>query len=255
MTGSRERARERALSFGSAAGEYAAHRTGYAAGAVRWALRPVAGRAPLELLDLGAGTGKLTESLVTLPGAVVTAVDPDPRMLAELRALLPDVTALSGAAERIPLADASVDAVLVGQAWHWFDHARAVPEIARVLRPGGVLAAIWNHDDPSVGWVAGFRAVNGWIDPGGSRAAARAFPPHPDFAPAALDDSFRHTVPMTIEGVLGWFATHSRVLALEPGEREMLLERARAFLRNHPQTRSGPFDLPIVDTVIRAVRR
>ena len=91
------------------------------------------------MLDLAAGTGKLTATLAGL-GAEVTAVEPDPAMLAELRRRLPSVRALPGRAEEIPLPDGSVDAVVAGQAMHWFDLDRAVPEIARVLAPGGVLA-------------------------------------------------------------------------------------------------------------------
>ncbi|WP_308190984.1 class I SAM-dependent methyltransferase [Pseudonocardia terrae] len=125
----------RARSFGPSAEAYAAHRPGYPGPAVDWALGTVRGR----VLDLAAGIGKLTASLVGRVREVV-GVEPDPAMLARLRAELPDVEAHEGAAEQIPLPDASVDAVLVGQAIHWFDPGRAFPEIARVLRPGGVLA-------------------------------------------------------------------------------------------------------------------
>src|SRR5690606_27842380 len=84
----------------------------------------------------------------------------DTAMLAELRVRLPDVSALQGRAEAIPLEDASVDAVLVGQAFHWFDREAALPEIARVLRPGGVLAALWNLEDVRVEWVAALARVS-----------------------------------------------------------------------------------------------
>lgn len=120
-----------ASSFGAAATAYAEHRPDYARAAARWALKPAPGR---RVLDLGAGTGKLTATLVTV-GAEVTAVEPDPAMLTELRRALPDVRALPGSAEVIPLPDASVDAVLAGNAMHWFDMAVAGPEIARFLAP------------------------------------------------------------------------------------------------------------------------
>ncbi|MEV8022817.1 class I SAM-dependent methyltransferase [Streptomyces sp. NPDC086554] len=146
-----------ASSFGAAAVAYAEDRPDYAQAAVRWALEPAPDP---RVLDLGAGTGKLTATLLAL-GAEVIAVEPDPAMLTELRRSLPDVRALSGSAESIPLPDASVDAVLAGNAMHWFDMAVAGPEIARVLAPGGVLAGLWNLMDDQVEWVAGLTRISG----------------------------------------------------------------------------------------------
>src|SRR5437764_1211455 len=135
------------------------HRPGYAEAAVQWALAPVRDRQPVRVADIGAGTGKLTATLAGL-GAEVTAVEPDPQMLAELRRAMPAVRSVPGSAEEIPLPDASLDAVLAGQAMHWFDMNRALPEIARVLRPGGMLAGLWNVDDDRVGWVAGLAEMS-----------------------------------------------------------------------------------------------
>jgi SAM-dependent methyltransferase len=118
-------------SFGAAATAYAEHRPDYAQAAVRWALEPAPGP---RVLDPGAGTGKLTAALGAL-GAVVIAVEPDPAMLAELYRALPAARALPGSAEAVPLPDASVDAVLAGNAMHWFDMDAAGPEIAQVLAP------------------------------------------------------------------------------------------------------------------------
>nr|BFF25084.1 hypothetical protein GCM10025732_30490 [Glycomyces mayteni] len=146
-----------ASSFGAAANAYAEHRPDYAQAAVRWALEPAPGP---RVLDLGAGTGKLTATLIAL-GVDAVAVEPDPAMLAELRRSLPTVDARSGSAEAIPLPDASVDVVLAGNAMHWFDMALAGPEIARVLAPGGILAGLWNVVDDRVGWVAGLVRVSG----------------------------------------------------------------------------------------------
>ena len=124
---------------------------------MRWALEPAPGP---RVLDLGAGTGKLTATLVAL-GAEVIAVEPDPAMLTELHRRLPTVRALAGRAESIPLPEAFVDAVLAGHALHWFDMAVAGPEIARVLVPGGILAGLWNVIDNRVDWVAGLERVSG----------------------------------------------------------------------------------------------
>ncbi len=138
----------RAMSFGSVADAYERARPGYPDAAVEW----LVARTPCDVLDLGAGTGKLTRSLVAI-GHRVTAVEPLPEMIAHLRVALPDITALEGTAEAIPLDDATVDVVTVAQAFHWFDHEPALREIARVLRPGGALALVWNTRDEKDLWV------------------------------------------------------------------------------------------------------
>ena len=138
----------RAASFAGVADAYERSRPGYPDEAVRW----LVGAEPCDVVDLGAGTGKLTRSLVAL-GHRVTAVEPLPQMLEHLRAAAPGVTAVEGGAEAIPLPDASADVVTAAQAFHWFDHGPAIREIARVLRPGGRIALIWNIRDESDEWV------------------------------------------------------------------------------------------------------
>src|SRR5262245_7074602 len=129
-----------ARSFGSVAEHYDRYRPTYAPEAVTWAL----GSAPLRVADIGAGTGILSRVLHGL-GHRVIAVEPDEHMRSRLRSVTPDVTVVAGTAEEIPLPDRSVDAVVAGQAYHWFDPDRANPQIARILRPGGVFAALWNE--------------------------------------------------------------------------------------------------------------
>ena len=153
---------DRSLSFGSAAAAYERGRPSYPPEAIDWLLPPGARR----VLDLGAGTGKLTTRLVER-GLDVVAVDPIPDMLEVLRASLPETPALEGTAEEIPLEDNSVDAVLVAQAWHWVDPQRAVPEVARVLRPGGRLGLVWNTRDERLGWVRELGEIIGSDGDGG----------------------------------------------------------------------------------------
>ncbi len=234
------------------AAEYAEYRPGYPVDAVQWALAPAPGT---EVLDLGAGTGKLTEAALQVPGVLVTAVDPDPEMLAELRRRLPAVDARVGPAEAIPLADASVDAVIVGQAWHWFDQDVAEPEIARVLRPGGVLAVIWNDDDGSVDWVeGGHRALHPEEIPRIGSTPDDDHPTNPSFGPAERH-TFPNPVPMTAEGMVRTVATHSWALVAEPAERDAAFARLRAYLAARPETSSGAFTVPLVTTVARVLRR
>jgi len=145
----RDERRGRATSFASVADAYERARPSYPDDAVRW----LAGSEPAEIVDLGAGTGKLTRSLVGL-GHRVTAIEPLAEMRAHIEKTAPAACVLEGSAESIPLPDASADLVISAQAFHWFDHARALPEIARVLRPGGWIALVWNVRDDRVPWVA-----------------------------------------------------------------------------------------------------
>ena len=239
---------ERARSFGSVADDYAKHRPGYPDAAIEWALAPAPGRA---VLDLAAGTGKLTASL----GAYeVVAVEPDPEMLARLRAGLPHVDARQGTAEDIPLPDGSVDAVVVGQAVHWFDRERALPEIARVLRPGGVLAGLWNRDDDTVEWVAGFNRAG---EIGHQIPAVTGDPfaaPLSPFAPSERA-TFPNPVPTTIDGLISTVSTHSWALVSDPADRDAALGAMRSYLEGRPETSGGEFELPLVTDVLRALRR
>ena len=246
-------------SFGAAAAAYADHRPGYARSAVRWALEPAPG---LRVLDLGAGTGKLTEALVAL-GADVIAVEPDPAMLAELRRGLPGARALTGSAEEIPLPDACVDAVLAGHSLHWFDMDIAGPEIARVLVPGGILAGLWNMLDNRIDWVAGLERVGGSAAVGPRdtfsewrAATAGAYLPNPGVAAlfhAPEQAEFPHGQRRTVDSLIDALATRAGVLVMSEPEREAALSRIRAFVADRAET-TGEFDVPMFTGVLR-VRR
>jgi SAM-dependent methyltransferase len=251
----------RGSSFGAVAAAYAEHRPDYPADAVRWCVAPTGrGLAGLRVLDLGAGTGKLTAVLAGL-GADVTAVEPDESMLAELRRQVPSARALHGPAEAIPLADGSVDAVLCGQSMHWFDMARAVPEIARVLVPGGALGALWNSDDDRVEWVAGLRDV---AKEAGSPVVSERRLEAADFGreqfgadlftPTELAE-FTNAQARTADSLLATLRTHSAVLVMDPAERDRLLGQIRDYLASTPETAGGEFELPMVTSALRSVRR
>jgi len=249
-------------SFGAAAAAYAEHRPGYAEAAVRWALEPVRDRRPVRVADIGAGTGKLTATLLRL-GADVTALEPDPQMLAELRRAMPVVRSVPGRAEELPLPDASVDAVLAGQAMHWFDMNRALPEIARVLRPGGVLAGLWNVDDDRVGWVAELAGISKrkasvtlmrWRDGEGRSRQERLAEAGSGLFHPAEEGEFGHGQARTADSLLATIGTHSHLLVMEEAERAGLLARVRDFLRTRPETSRGEFTLPMVTVALR-VRR
>jgi SAM-dependent methyltransferase len=249
-----------ASTFGAAATAYAEHRPDYAQAAVRWALEPAPGP---RVLDLGAGTGKLTTTLVAL-GAEVIAVEPDPAMLTELRRAQPTVRALPGSAEAVPLPDASIDAVLAGNAMHWFDMNVAGPEIARVLEPDGILAGLWNVFDNRVDWVAGLERISGRaaIGPRDTFSSWRA-----ETAEAHLPNSgsiaqfgspeqaeFPHGQRRTADSLVATFATKAGMLVMPEQEREAALRRIRAFLASRPETTRGQFTLPMLTGVLR-VRR
>ena len=247
-------------SFGAAAAAYAEHRPDYAQAAVSWALERAPGS---RVIDLGAGTGKLTATLVSL-GAEVIAVEPDPAMLSELRHALPTIRALPGSAEAVPLPDASVDAVLAGNAMHWFDMNVAGREIARVLEPDGILAGLWNVFDNRVDWVAGLERISGnaAIGPRDTFSSWRA-----ETAEAHLPDSgsiaqfgppeqaeFSHGQQRTADSLVATFATKAGMLVMPEQEREATLRRISAFLAGRPETARGEFTLPMLTGVLRVGR-
>ena len=246
-----------ASSFGTAAIAYAEHRPDYAPAAVRWALESAPGP---RVLDLGAGTGKLTGTLVAL-GADVVAVEPDPAMLTQLHRALPAVRARPGGAEAIPLPDGSVDAVVAGNALHWFDMAVAGPEIARVLAPGGILAGLWNVLDDRVDWVAELERIGGSAAVGprdtfGSWRAATAGLHLPRAGGTAWFGSpeqaeFPHGQRRTADSLVATIATRAGLLVMPDDQRTTTLDRIRSFLATRPETASGEFTLPMMTGVLR----
>jgi ubiquinone/menaquinone biosynthesis C-methylase UbiE len=148
-----------AHSFGAVADAYDRGRPTYPREAAAW----LTADAPVSVLELGAGTGKLTEQLVAL-GHDVHATDPDAAMLARLSDRLPEVRTSQASAEEIPAGDRSFDVVVCAQAFHWFDLDKALPEIARVLKAGGLLSLVWNQRDERVPWVRRLGTIIGTQD-------------------------------------------------------------------------------------------
>ncbi|QRY54168.1 class I SAM-dependent methyltransferase [Mycolicibacterium septicum] len=235
--------KQRSLSFGSEAAAYERGRPSYPPETIDWLLPEGA----QDVLDLGAGTGKLTTRLVER-GLDVIAVDPIPEMLELLSNSLPDTPALLGTAEEIPLADNSVDAVLVAQAWHWFDPERAVKEVSRVLRPGGRLGLVWNTRDERLGWVKDLGRIIG--------------PEHDPFNnEVTLAEPFgeieRHQVEwtsyLTPQALIDLVASRSYCITSPEKVRTRTLEQVRELLSTHPAlANSSGLALPYVTVGIRA---
>ena len=236
--------RDRASSFGSVAGVYENGRPGYPAAALDWLLP--AGRP--RVVDLGAGTGKLTRQIRDR-GLEVTAVEPSEGMLTELRRAVPDVPAVRGSAEAIPLPDACADAVLAAQAWHWVDPAQAVPEVARVLTPGGRLGLLWNLRDDRTPWVSRLNDIIGNEE--GDRPT-EVGPPFEDV----------ETTTFTWQDVIGpsrlqdLVASRSRIILLPPDERAAVLSEVHRLTATHPDlVGRTEYPLPYVTECTRATLR
>jgi SAM-dependent methyltransferase len=239
---------EQRLSFGGWAEEYERFRPGYPEAVVTWL---VGVPAPARVVDVGAGTGRLSVALAAL-GHDVLAVEPDDAMRTVAEAALPGHT-VAGTAEQLPVDDASVDAVVAGQAYHWFDPERAHPEIARVLRPGGSLGLVWNLRDDRTGWSAALTDLTGSMASLRSDNRARAPELGPDFGPVEQLE-VAHAQDLDLDGLLGLVSSWSYV-ALRP-DRAAVLDAVRELAATHPDTAGHErFALPYVCRAFRARRR
>jgi SAM-dependent methyltransferase len=242
----------RRLSFGSVAADYDRYRPSPPPRALDWLLPPDAE----AVLDLAAGTGAVTRGLVGRAARVI-AVEPDERMRKVLTAGCPQAEVLAGRGEDIPLPDASVDAVVISAAWHWLDPDRAVPEITRVLRVGGVLGVMWNSRDARVPWVAEFnrlareaREADRPPDDWPGRRREIAFPAGTPLS-ALEEHTVEYSLPMTKDELVGLLGTYSGVITLDAERRADFSRRVRVFLDGQPWDRA---DLPMVCRCLRGTR-
>ncbi len=242
----------RRQSFGAWAADYDYYRPGYSGEILQYVLSRTDIPAPHRVLDIGAGTGQLARGLLGL-GCEVVAVEPDDRMRSVLATVVGEGSALSGSAESVPLPNASVDVVTCGQMWHWVDPTRALPAIARVLRPGGVLAIIWNLRDDRVDWVSAMNEVielgDGykWFENNETPDLGQPFGP-------TIGKEFPNDQPATVDSLVGLVATFSTVGLSD--DADVTLGAVRQLALTHPQLAGrDEFDIPYIAKVFTAVRK
>lgn len=241
--------------FGAQADAYDRARPSYPPAAVGWLTEHLGIGLGRRVVDLAAGTGKLT-ALIAPAGADLVAVEPVAAMRRRLHDRLPEVPLLGGVAESLPFAAGSVDAAVVAQAFHWFDAGRALEELARVIRVGGRLGLIWNARDRSVGWVDqvwsvmdGVERHAPWRDHGDrmgrptSAAAGSAYrwtekylaQGGGNWAPW-VEATFFHVHVCSHADVIDRVRSVSHVAVLPPDSQRAVLDEIRAILREHPET-------------------
>ena len=251
-----DRWRQRATSFGPAAELYDRVRPSYPMAALIWALAPL-GAGAWRIGDIGAGTGIMTR-LILAAGHEAVAVEPDPQMRERLTGTSPEAIAVEGSAESMPLAGGSLDGAVAAQAYHWFDRDRVHAELARVIRPGGVFAAIWNDRDDTASWVAEYsRIVEGDRGPDGSGAdSGRAAVTSYGDAFGPVDRSvFRHTIMHTPDSLVTLLQSRSYYLSATPRRQAELEREVKDLANTHPDLAGrSDFELPYLTVVFRAER-
>jgi MOSC domain-containing protein YiiM/SAM-dependent methyltransferase len=239
-----------AKGFAAGADAYERGRPEYSAEAIATLVRELKIGPGTRVLDLAAGTGKLARQLVDT-GAELVAVEPIAEMRAKLESAVPTAEAIEGTAERIPLPNHSVDAVVVGQAFHWFDGVRAVSEIRRVLRPTGAVGLIWQARDPNRPWLARLDEVIDRTDDGHPRfrtgAWREAFDRTALFDPLE-DATFDYVQRGTAETIVDRVASISYIAAMPADRRQVVLDEVRGILASDPDTA----DAEVVELPYRA---
>ncbi|QNA92202.1 MULTISPECIES: class I SAM-dependent methyltransferase [unclassified Microbacterium] len=244
-------AEDMATSFGAQAGDYEVGRPEYPFDAVAWMLE----RMPPDsrrIADVGAGTGKLTRVLAAAPEAEVVAIDPDPQMLAMHRSTVPGVPTFTGTAESLPLPAASLDAVVLGQAWHWVEPVAGSREVGRVVRSGGVLGLIWNIRDDRIEWVRRLTEIMH-----GSNAEIMLADGGPEVAApfGALEErSWEWARPITREHLHRMASSRSYVITASDAEKARIRREMDELFDEIGLDDDSTVDLPYMTRAFRAVR-
>ena len=247
-------------SFGTVADEYNRLRPGPSDEALDWLLPDGAS----DVLEIGAGTGVLTR-LLEQRVAHVSAVEPDDRMRAVLASRNAGVEVLAGQAEELPASTCSYDVVIAASAWHWVDEERAVPEVARVLRPSGRLSLVWSGPDRSVDWVRSLWAGGIIFSPEEQADVdarrRRRHTVHVDIggqSPFLEPETglFRWSRPMTKRDLVALATTYSAVITMEEEDRERHLDAMARFLDEHDAfVGLDSIDVPMRSYCWRATKR
>jgi SAM-dependent methyltransferase len=236
---------ERARSFGKVAEAYELGRPGYPDEAVRW----LVGEEPRRVVDVGAGTGKLTRQLIAL-GHDVTAVEPSAEMLHVLSEAVTGARAVQAGAESMPLPDGSADIVVSAQAFHWFDQPVALTEIARILRPDGALGLVWNMRNDADGWMARLSELIGSevdVDLGKAIAESGLFAP-------VENATFAMTQSMDRGALLASVLSRSAVAILESAEQDRILSAVARLYDEVADPPGSNLVMPYVTYAFRTTR-
>ncbi len=248
--------RERATSFGLIARDYDRFRPEPPVEALDWLLSSGA----RAVAEIGAGTGLLTRLLVRR-ALEVFAIEPDPRMREVLEERVSGAHVEDGRGEEIPLADASVDAVLASSSWHWVDHRQGFTEAARVLRPGGTLGLLWTGPDRRVPWVRQMMAGGMVLSEEQRRKSdaerhRRHRPQVPHGAPFGSPEVavFHGVKRASLDDLVGLPGTYADTISSDSRTRERLLADVRRFLVSEIDVGDGDISLPIGCIAWRASR-